>query len=94
MDDGYRVFPAENAKAALSCIERNKDAAVLLADSDMPGWKGLIRSARHAAPNINVIAMLSSNTLADTADLRRRGVGAWFFKPIVYDDIRRAITTR
>ena len=64
---------------------------MLLTDSDMPGWKGLIRNARRAAPDIKVIAMLSRNTLAD-AYLRRRGIGAWFFKPIVYDDIRRAIT--
>ena len=52
-------------------------------------WSGL--TLELGSPDIKVITMLSRNTLAD-ADLRRRGIGAWFFKPVVYDEIRRAIT--
>lgn len=92
--DGYRVFQAENVDSAMLCIDRNKDAAVLLADLDMPGWRSLVRHTVATAPNALVIAMLGSQPIDDFSDLRRRGIRAWLAKPLVYDDIRRVISSK
>jgi DNA-binding NtrC family response regulator len=88
--DGYRVFQADNVKAALSCINRVDDLKVLLADLDMFGWRSIIRHAVRTT-NAFVIAMEGSYPFSKIYDLKERGVGACLRKPIIYNDLRAAI---
>jgi DNA-binding NtrC family response regulator len=89
--DGYRVFQADNVKAALFCINRVDDLKVLLADLDMFGWRSIIRHAVRTT-GASVIAMEGDYPFSKIYDLRGLGVQACLPKPIIYYDVRRAIT--
>jgi DNA-binding NtrC family response regulator len=91
--DGYRVFQADNVKAALSCINRVDDLKVLLADLDMFGWRSIIRHTVRTTDAL-VIAMEGNYPFSKIYDLREHGIQACFPKPIVYYDVRRAILNR
>ena len=88
--DGYRVFQAEDVKAAWSFINTVDDPGVVLADLDMFGWRSIIR---HAARETNalVIAMEGNEPFSKIYHLKERGVGACLQKPIIYNDLRGAI---
>jgi DNA-binding NtrC family response regulator len=88
--DGYRVFQADDVKAAWSCIKAVENPAVLLADLDMFGWRSIIRHAVRTT-NAFVIAMEGSYPFSKIYDLKERGVGACLRKPIIYNDLRAAI---
>ena len=92
--DGYRVFQTDNANSAMLLIQRYGNPATLLTDLEMPGWKSLVRHTRRTAPNALIIAMLESHSTPDFSDLRQRGIGLWFVKPLEYEDIHRAIRSR
>jgi DNA-binding NtrC family response regulator len=89
--DGYKVFQAENVKAALSCINKVDDLSVLLADLDMFGWRSIIRHAVRTTDAL-VIAMEGNYPFSKIYDLRERGVQACLPKPIIYNDVRAVIS--
>ena len=90
--DGYRVFQAENLSAAISFINHIIDVEVLLVDLDMPGWKSILHHALNSAPDALVIATAGVETIPEISDLKQSGIDVCLQKPLVYSDIRRAIT--
>jgi DNA-binding NtrC family response regulator len=90
--DGYRVFQAENLSATLSCISRITDLAVLLADLDMPGWNSIVQHALNTAPDAFVVAMAGVERIPEISDLNQRGVQVCLQKPLIYKDVRQAIS--
>ena len=88
--DGYRVFQAENAGAAISRIMSVDNLGVLLADLDMPGWRSIVERAVERT-NALVIALEGNVRFSKTCDLAQLGIGLRLQKPLVYDDVRRAI---
>ena len=90
--DGYRVFQAENLNATISRINNITDLAVLLIDLDMPGWKSILQHALHSVPDAFVIAMAGFETIPQISDLKQSGIDVCLQKPLVYSDVRRAIT--
>jgi DNA-binding NtrC family response regulator len=90
--DGYRVFQAENLNATISCIDRVPDLDVLLADLDMPGWKSILQHALNTVPDAFVIAMARVEPIPELSDLQQSGVHVCLQKPLVYRDVRRAIS--
>jgi DNA-binding NtrC family response regulator len=90
--DGYRVFQAENVNATISCINRITDLDVLLADLDMPGWKSILRYALNAAPDAFVVAMAGVERITETSALNQHGVQVCLQKPLIYKDVRQAIS--
>jgi DNA-binding NarL/FixJ family response regulator len=90
--DGYRVFQAENLSAAISFINHIIDVEVLLVDLDMPGWKSILHHALNSAPDALVIATAGVETIPEISDLKQSGIDVCLQKPLVYSDIRRAMT--
>jgi DNA-binding NtrC family response regulator len=90
--DGYRVFQAENPNATVSFINRIDDVAVLLLDLDMPGWRSVLQQALNTAPDAFVIAMAGVKPIPECSDRQQRGVNVCLQKPLVYSDVRKAIS--
>jgi DNA-binding response OmpR family regulator len=88
--DGYRVFQADNVEVALSCINRNDDLAVLLADLDMPAWQTIVR-VTVSTTNALVIAMEENHRPSAMGDLNEHGIRVCLAKPIIYNDLRALI---
>jgi len=88
--DGYRVFQAENAPAAISRIMSVDNLGVLLADLDMPGWRSIVERAVEKT-NALVIALEGNVRFSKTRDSKQLGIGVCMQKPLVYDDVTRAI---
>jgi len=81
--DGYRVFQAEDLNATLSCINRIRDLAVLLADLDMPGWKSIVQHALDTAPDAFVVAMAGVERIPEISALNQHGVQMCLEKPLI-----------
>jgi DNA-binding NtrC family response regulator len=90
--DGYRVFQAEDLNATISYIDRITDLAVLLADLDMPGWKSIVQHALDKAPDAFVVAMAGVERIPEISDLSQHGVQVCLQKPLIYKDVRQAIS--
>jgi DNA-binding NtrC family response regulator len=90
--DGYRVFQAENLNAAISCLQRVNDLTVLFADLNMPGWKSMVDYAKQTSPDTFVIAMAGNDAIPEISDLRRYGIQAFLQKPLLYNDVRQALS--
>jgi DNA-binding NtrC family response regulator len=90
--DGYRVFGAENLKATVSFINGIDDVAVLFLDLDMPGWRSVLQHAPNTARDAYVIAMAGVEPIPKLSDLQQSGVHACLQKPLVYSDVRQAIS--
>jgi DNA-binding NtrC family response regulator len=90
--DGYRVFQAENLNATISCINRITDLDVLVADLDMPGWKSIVRHVLDTAPDALVVAMAGVESIPVISDLNQHGVQVCLQKPVIYKDVRQAIS--
>jgi DNA-binding NtrC family response regulator len=90
--DGHRVFQAENRNATVSLISRIDDVAVLLLDLDMPGWRSVLRHALNTVPDAFVIAMVGVEPIPELSDLQQSGVQVCLQKPLIYSDVRRAIS--
>jgi DNA-binding NtrC family response regulator len=88
--DGYRVFQAEDLNATISYIDRITDLAVLLADLDMPGWKSIVQHALDKAPDAFVVAMAGVERIPEI--LNQHGVQVCLQKPLIYKDVRQAIS--
>jgi DNA-binding NarL/FixJ family response regulator len=90
--DGNRVFQADNLNATISCIDRVTDLALLLADLDMPGWKSILQRALNKAPDAFVIAMAGVERIPAISALNQRGIQVCLQKPLIYKDVRQAIS--
>ena len=66
----------------------NRSAA--LADLEMQGWRSIVRHAVRTHGAL-VIAMEGNHPISEMHDLKQRGIRVCLKKPIIYDDIRRAI---
>jgi DNA-binding NtrC family response regulator len=88
--DGYRVFQADSAKAALSHITSVDNLAVLLADLDMPGWRSIVRYAAQTTDAL-VIGTEGNHPFSEMYDLKEHGIRLCLKKPLIYDDVRTAI---
>ena len=92
--DGHRVLQAGNATSAISCVNQNKNVAVILTDLEMPGWQSFVSHSLAVAPKAFTIAMCGADSLVDPDELRRRGIKFWLVKPIAYEELQRAIKSR
>ena len=90
-DDGYRVFQADNFKAAVSHINYNEDLALLIADLEMPEWRSIVRHAVKTTQAL-VIGMEGYHPISKMYDLREHGIRLCLQKPIHYRDVRKAIS--
>lgn len=90
--DGHRVFQAEDMNTTISCINRINDFSLLLSDLDMPGWKSILQHALTTAPDAFVIPMAGVEPLPKISDLQHRRVKACLQKPVIYNDVRQAIS--
>jgi len=88
--DGYRVFPTDNPRTAISYFSTN-DPAVLIVDLDIPEWKYIVRFALNRSPKLFVIGMVENNPMPDVSDLNRCGIGVCWQKPVLYDELRRTL---
>lgn len=91
--DGYRVFQAENAKAAVALVEALPDLGVLLADLEMIGWRSVI-SQTVKRTGVTIIAMEGMHPYSDMYDLKERGVSGAIQKPILYAELLQLIRER
>jgi len=91
--DGYRVFQAEDANAAVALIGALPDLAVLLADLDMMGWRSVVgQSVKRTGATI--IAMEGAHPYSKIYDLRERGISGCVQKPILYAELLDLIRKR
>lgn len=88
--DGYRVFQAGNVKTAISHLMSVDNVGVLLADLDMAGWRSIIRHAVQTT-HAQIIGLEGDIPASKMCDLKQLGIGLCVQKPLVYDDVRRAI---
>jgi DNA-binding NtrC family response regulator len=88
--DGYRVFQATSL-TAMSCISNADNLAVLVIDLEMQGWRSIVRQATMTT-NASIIAMEGEHPISEIYDLRQRGIAVCLQKPIVYNDLRMAIS--
>ena len=91
--DGYRVFQADDLTTAITCIDAIRDFDVLFADLNMPACDSLVRHALQATTRAVVIAMAGNDAVANVSDLKRYGVQACLQKPLLYKDVRQALST-
>lgn len=91
--DGYRVFQAENVKAAIALVESLPDLGVLLADLDMIGWRSVLTQAVKRT-GVTIIAMEGMHPYSDMYDLKERGVSGSVQKPILYSELLQLIRER
>ena len=88
--DGYRVFQAETAKAAVALVESLPDLGVLLADLDMMGWRSVV-SQTVKRTGVTIIAMEGMHPYSDMYDLKERGISGSVQKPILYSELLELI---
>lgn len=91
--DGYRVFQAENGRAAVALVESLPDLGVLLADLEMIGWRSVI-SQTVKRTGVTIIAMEGMHPYSDMYDLKERGVSGAIQKPILYSELLQLIRER
>ena len=91
--DGYRVFQAEDLSTAITCIDSIKDFDVLFADLNVPACDSLVRHALQASTRAVVIALAGNDAVSNLSDLTRYGVQACLQKPLLYKDVRQALST-
>jgi two-component system alkaline phosphatase synthesis response regulator PhoP len=89
-DDGVEIFLAENGTEALSCIEREEPALVLL-DVMMPGMNGFevcerVR-ARDGAPQPYIILLTAKGQEYDKVRGQQVGADRYMTKPFNPDDL-------
>jgi DNA-binding NtrC family response regulator len=90
--DGYQVFQADRLDTALSHINNTHGSLVLLADVDMPGWKTIVQRTVKRT-NALVIAMVGGGQpFSKICELKDRDIKVCLLKPIIYKDVRTAIT--
>ena len=89
--DGYRVFQAADREAAISCIDKNLDLAVVLSDLDMPHWKSLLRHARTFVPKALILGMVGFRSVPEPAELEHRGIYQCLRKPLMFENVHQAI---
>lgn len=91
--DGYRVFQAENARAAVALVESLPDLGVLLADLDMMGWRSVVGQTVKRT-GVTIIAMEGMHPYSDMYDLSERGISGSVRKPILYSELLQLIRER
>jgi DNA-binding NtrC family response regulator len=89
--DGYRVFQADSVRAAVSHINSIGDVAVLLVDLDMPGWRSIVQHAVQTTDAL-VIGLKGGQPISEVYDSTEHGIRVCLQKPLIYDDVRTAIT--
>ncbi|MBF0496983.1 MAG: response regulator [Deltaproteobacteria bacterium] len=81
-ENGYRVFPAENAQRALEILKEDRCQVVFL-DLNMPGMNGLdlCRKIRAAFPITCIFAITGQASLFELVSCREAGFDDYFTKP-------------
>lgn len=90
--EGFRVFLAENAPAALEICRLHSVHAVLT-DLMMPGMSGieLIRALETIAPNVSVVVMTAYGTIEAAVEAMRQGAYDFVEKPLKRHHIVKTI---
>jgi DNA-binding NtrC family response regulator len=92
---GHSVLPAEGGLRALDILDADKQALdLILTDVVMPGLHGfnLSRMARLRRPSIRVLYISGYTEMPATVNDTGPKLGKMLQKPILPDDLRRAVT--
>jgi len=92
IDDGYHVECAENAKVALSLLDKN-EYDIVLADIKMPGMDGMEMHRRiKALPRVPIVIIMTAFASVDTAvQALKEGAFDYVTKPFDPDDLSHLI---
>lgn len=82
-DHGYKVLEAEDGRAGLEIIHRQKPDLVLL-DLRMPEMDGLevLQEVQRNAPDLPVIVISGTGFVGDVAEAMKHGAVNYLLKPI------------
>ena len=91
-DEGYRVWDAPSAEAALD-LTRDREFDVVLSDVNMPGKSGieLVGELRKVRPEAPVVLMTAFASVASAVEAMRSGAFDYITKPFSNDVARLAI---
>src|SRR6185503_12222458 len=91
-DEGYRVWDAPSAEAALE-LTREHELDAVLSDVNMPGRSGieLVGELRSVRPQTPVVLMTAFATVASAVEAMRAGAFDYITKPFENDVARLAI---
>jgi len=90
--DGHQVATAENGLEALDKIKK-QNFDIILTDLKMEKMDGLqlLESAKHLAPNSEIIMVTGYATVTTAVDALRKGAAHYMSKPINLDELRQTI---
>jgi DNA-binding NtrC family response regulator len=92
-DEGFTVYEARNADAALVALEEHKDIGVMFTDVDMPGsMNGLTMSfvVRQHHPDLKI---LITSGMQKLPEYMMPAGGTFLPKPYLASTVKRAITS-
>jgi DNA-binding NtrC family response regulator len=91
-EQGYRVFDAPNAEAALE-VAREHEIDAALSDVNMPGSSGieLVGELRRVRPQAPVVLMTAFASVASAVEAMRAGAHDYLTKPFTNDAVLIAI---
>ena len=92
---GYRVDGAENGDQVLSYLREGKPADAVVLDIIMPGKGGLdtLREIRKFNRELPIIILSGASSIVNVVEAMRIGATDFIAKPVIADDLRRAIKT-
>ena len=92
-DEGFTVYPARNADAAIRLLEKHDDIRVLFTDVDMPGSMDglkLAHAVRDRWPPVRIM-VTSGLRHVSAADLPENGL--FFAKPYPPQDVLKSLNS-
>jgi PAS domain S-box-containing protein len=91
-DDGHEAIEAEDADAALQCLQE-AEFDVVVTDIILPRLTGveLLRRIHATAPHVQVIMMTGEPTVETASDSLRAGAADYLFKPVNKAAILRVV---
>jgi two-component system response regulator AtoC len=92
---GYRVDGAANGDQVLSYLREGKPADAVVLDIIMPGKGGLdtLREIRKFNRELPIIILSGASSIVNVVEAMRIGATDFIAKPVIADDLRRAIKT-
>jgi hypothetical protein len=86
------VFEASDKNAAIAHLNKRFNVHALLLDLELTAWDVIARHALALAPHTYVLGMAYPGALPAERDLKSCGVRDYFFKPILYTQLRSTLS--
>lgn len=92
LGDDYQVLTAQDARAAISILQR-EIPAVVVTDIGMPGMDGieLMRRIKDMGRDVEVIILTGHGDMEAAIDSLRLGAADFLLKPVDFDALTKAI---